>query len=372
MTITLLITALASLVACVFFILHTKKKMKKSGTNGEQSELVPVKKKGKWKFVRRYLGATISGTLAFAVIVTMIVLYCTMHGTYGRYGDNVKWSYYDGVLTIYGQGPMADADNGNDPGWKRWGLRIEEVVVEDGVTSVTNVYYGNTRKISYAESVKEIELLTDGGLEEIKLSSNCANFWLSCTSLKTVQFGEDTKTIAGLHNCRALRNLEFPNGVEEVSGFDHSDKLEDLEFPDTVKIISGFDYCENLRNLELSEGLKSISGFNNCKRLEEMEFPRDVEQVSGFNECIGLDSIVFPEELKYITEGSFASCYELKSITFRGDLPAILHTEKEQDEEWDRELFRDSVATIYYPKGNPTWENLDRDDFGRDITFVGI
>ena len=74
----------------------------------------------------------------FGFTVTEDVVYTVEFGkipTSGSCGDNVNWSYADGVLTITGSGAMDDYDWGDAP-WYVSRSDIATVVIDAGVTSI--------------------------------------------------------------------------------------------------------------------------------------------------------------------------------------------------------------------------------------------
>lgn len=82
-------------------------------------------------------------------------------GECGKDGDNLTWSYSDGVLTINGAGEMADYEKGapgfpwNDMSnvpWNNLSGMIERVELPEGLTSIGN------RAFSGCDNLTSIEL----------------------------------------------------------------------------------------------------------------------------------------------------------------------------------------------------------------------
>ncbi len=66
--------------------------------------------------------------------------------------DGLRWSLRDGVLTISGEGPMADYDDADRKApWREYGMQIRTVVVEEGVTAVGAYAFAHCVNLSEAE-----------------------------------------------------------------------------------------------------------------------------------------------------------------------------------------------------------------------------
>ncbi|MCF0132686.1 MAG: Ig-like domain-containing protein [Blautia sp.] len=92
--------------------------------------------------------------------------------SYNVIGNNLTWNIKNGVLTVSGTGPMYPIDpevtnSGGDyiatynsaSAWRRYSDKIQEIVVEKGVTTISDhAFYNlaNVRKVTIADTVKEI------------------------------------------------------------------------------------------------------------------------------------------------------------------------------------------------------------------------
>ena len=77
----------------------------------------------------------------------------------GTCGENVRWSYANGTLTISGTGPMADYDTYEYQPWYHLAEQITAVVLGEGVTTVGNM------SLCYLPNVQTLQLPTT--LEQI-------------------------------------------------------------------------------------------------------------------------------------------------------------------------------------------------------------
>ncbi len=107
-----------------------------------------------------------------AIVVVLVAIACVSvsaaeiaSGTCGADGDNLTWVLDDAeMLTIYGDGDMADWDSGNAP-WYSYRSTITMVVIEDGVTSIGNYAFSeclNLETINYTGTDAEWDAITKG------------------------------------------------------------------------------------------------------------------------------------------------------------------------------------------------------------------
>ena len=128
--------------------------------------------------------------------------------TSGSCGDNVTWSYADGVLTISGTGEMYDY-NGYDQPWAAYKNVITAMVVKDGVTNVGNyvAYYNFNAltSIMLADSVTSIGVYAFSG----------------CDSLTTINIPNGVTYIcnSAFYNNVALSNVVIPASVEYIGSY---------------------------------------------------------------------------------------------------------------------------------------------------------
>ncbi len=95
-----------------------------------------------------------------AVIVSVLLI-ISMLFTLIAYADDVTWSYDSASKTLYisGTGAMDDYENSYSAPWNQYILQVENLVVEDGVTSVGNYALSGAEKlknVTLADSVTKI------------------------------------------------------------------------------------------------------------------------------------------------------------------------------------------------------------------------
>lgn len=120
-------------------------------------------------------------------------------------------------------------------------------------------------------------------------------------------------------------DYEIYNNRIGISGCDKS--AEVVEIPAeidglTVKVIanSAFEDCEKLRSISIPDSVIHIgeSAFFGCESLTSIKIPDSVIYIGAFafSVCMGLTSIVIPDtdNIRYIRQGTFLNCENLKSI----------------------------------------------------------
>ena len=178
-----------------------------------------MKKTGKRSFMIALLLAL---ALLIAFVPTPRALAAEASGECGKDGDNLTWSYSGGVLTISGEGEMADFEEDSDCPWYDVRDDIERVELPEGLTSIGD------RAFSYCDGLTAIEL-PDG-----------------LTSIGNRAF----------NYCESLTALELPGSLTSIGdgAFARCKKLYSIELPESIASIGGnpFSGCERLTSIRVS------------------------------------------------------------------------------------------------------------------------
>lgn len=266
-------------------------------------------------------------------------------GECGAYGDNLMYKLNsDGVLTISGQGEMADWFTNTVP-WKDYknSGKITRVIIHEGVTSVSTKAFVSCESLEYAfipSSMKDIDGFTacsslksinlPEGLETIGIQAFC-----DCDSLKTVIIPSSVNSIGfgAFEWCDSLTEIKVKSNnayFTDINGVLYNkDKTKIIQYPkaktQTSYIIpssvttvgrDAFEECENLKSIILPEKLTSIeeSAFSSSG-IKTIEIPAGVTTISrsAFNSSF-IESIVLPNNIVKIDEMAFRNCKNLKKI----------------------------------------------------------
>lgn len=122
---------------------------------------------------------------------------------YGTCGENLTWTFNEGVLTISGEGEMDSICP-----WDAYRESIVTVVLEEGITSIANYAFAgfsNMTSISIPEGVTVIG----------------NNAFMECMALETVNLPSTLISIgtSAFRSCKNLTAISIPEGVTTVSDY---------------------------------------------------------------------------------------------------------------------------------------------------------
>lgn len=256
-------------------------------------------------------------------------------------GD-IQWRLdRNGTLTVGGTGPMPDGTSWVDFGWFSSVDQIEEIIVEDGITTVGDYAFDGCENVlkvtlpSGLTSIGKFAFRYCESLAEIRIPQSVAAIrygaFAACASLENVTMADSVVTIEGgaFSACPKLKDttpvakdtysahLQWAvtkAGVMTVSG--------DGEIPDMgqAHVEGEEDPGENwntgwiaiedtIKRIVIQEGITAIgrSAFASCKNLVAVELPDSLKKIGtyAFNYCLSLAEIKLPKGLVYIGRGAF-------------------------------------------------------------------
>ena len=285
----------------------------------------------------------------------------------GTCGDNLTWVLTDyGVLIISGTGAMSDYESLNAP-WYAYRSSIQKIAMNSGLT-----YIG-------ARAFQNCSNLTDVTIPESVTGIGSFAF-ASCHSLTGITLPSELTTLGSnpFGNCNLLTSITIPEtnaSFRSVGGvlFNKacteilsvpSGKSGSYSIPESVTGIgsNAFAGCKNLTDVIIPENVSSIAtaAFQNCSGLTGITIPEGVTGIGQFvfDGCSGLTDITIPSSVTGIDRCAFSNCSSLTSITFSGDAPTIYYN-----------AFSNVTATVYYPNGNTTWENVAGKSYSGSLTW---
>jgi len=275
----------------------------------------------------------------------------------GPCGDNAIYTIYsDMSMVISGTGEMYDYDYDihiNDDYYQS----IENVIIEDGVTSIGFSAFSNCTGLSSVTNPNSGTSFRSSAFE-------------GCNGLASIVIPGSVLTIGSyaFSRCSGLTSLIISNGVESLldGSFDGCTGLTSIEIPESVSYIANdhehesvFLGCSNLESIIVDPNNSTYDSRDNCNAIIETSsnelivgckntvIPEGVTGIikDAFYGCIGLTSINIPSSLSYIgvgysqrfeaAESPFRGCTNLSSITVdpnngtydsREDCNAIIET----------------------------------------------
>ena len=187
---------------------------------------------------------------------------------------------------------------------------------------------------------------------------------------------------AGKQYCGKDATWKLENGVLTISGTGAVDKYDSAtESPwseqkqDVNKIIVvdgitsvgdfAFYGMTNLTEITLPDSVRTVGAyaFKKCSGLEKITLPENLQEIqeSAFYGCEKLNSVVFGKNVTKIGDYAFSRCAGLKSITFKGDAPKI-----------GDYAFNKVTANVAYPKGNSSWTDGMKKNYGGKLTWSEV
>ena len=281
----------------------------------------------------------------------------------GVCGEGLTWEYSDGVLTISGTGTMTEYGYYSDYPWYDYRASITNVIVEDGVTSITKDAFRISPALtsvtlsSSVESIGECAFGDCDSLTSIVVDANNPYF----TSSNGILFDKNQTALLIYPAGKTAKSYTIPNGVTAVGNyaFYSCDKLQTVTIPESVSSIGSdaFRICESLLTVNASEGLISIGdyAFAGCARLTAFDTPETVTSIGdyAFSSCTLMASVTLPESLTNIGKNAFYSCDTLDGIKIPSKITALNDGVFGWCDSLTSVIIPENVTTIgYYAFGN--------------------
>ena len=254
------------------------------------------------KTISIILAITMMFSIAFSNPFLMDVV-AADSGTTGQ----CTWNKNGTVLTISGDGAMANYSNYNAP----WGKTITKVIIEKGVTNIG------------AHAFRGCSGLTSVTIPESMQSIDEAAFY-ECSSLTSVTIPESVTSICAyaFWGCSGLTSITIPESVKSIGkyAFSRCSGLTSITIPEGVQSIdeSTFSWCSGLTSITIPESVKSIglSAFLGCSGLTSITIPEGVQSIGAlaFSECSGLINITIPNSVTSIGNRVLEGCDKLEKI----------------------------------------------------------
>ena len=213
--------------------------------------------------------------------------------------DKVVWFYDEATKTITISGSGAMANHFKLPWWSNYDSEIKKVVIENGVTSIS-----------------------EGAFSD-------------CTALISVEIPDSLTTIANraFLNCTELTTITIPKNVTTIgeSAFEGCTKLTTITIPNNVTTISerAFCDCKSLEAIEIPDNITSIENgaFEGCTALKIITIPKNVKIIDqyAFYNCTALTSVTIGEGVTTIDAYAFLNCTALTTITFLKNVTTIVY-----------------------------------------------
>lgn len=220
----------------------------------------------------------------------------------GKCGKDVKWTYKNKVLTVYGKGKMTKEIPESVTNY------AEEIIVRDGVTD-----------IGWLETSERLKKATLGkGITVIPSS-----IFAGCVKLKTVKLSNNLRTIENdaFNGCKSLTSITIPEKVRKIQGnpFIECSKLTKINVNKNNKTYT------SIGGILFTKSKKTLAVYPYGKKNSAYSVPKTVYKIAedAFSESSFIKTIKMTNSVKRIEDNAFAHCYRLKNVTLSQRLTYI-------------------------------------------------
>ncbi len=263
--------------------------------------------------------------------LTKVIRYTKDKGSF----NNGEWffDYTNGVLMITGNGNMEFGNNQSVP-WSAYKNEINSVVIESGITSISDYAFANCPNLNSATIPNTVISIGESAFESCEadiiiprnVSYIAENAFYGCKNIQSITFTNNVFIGDGAFtDCTSLKNVDFFSSVDAIgdNAFSNCTSLENITIPkcDSPLGESAFSGCTNLSKIEIQNGLTAIEGsaFYGCSSLKIITIPDSVESIGkeAFGDCKNLTSVTIGSGCKSIASKAFWDCPNLKKVTIK-------------------------------------------------------
>ena len=266
--------------------------------------------------------------LALCMIFTLLPVsaLAAEAATSGSCGKNATWSYADGTLTISGTGELKQYDGDNPAPWSAYKSEIKSIVIQDGITTVTeSCFEGSVETVSFGSTVKISGRNPFVYLNDLKSVTVSEKNTAYC-AVDGVLYNKSMTTLIAYPAAKDGSSFTVPGTVKTVgdSAFSECNKLTSITLPGSMTKIDvyAFYYCQNLKSITMPKKLDSIGdhAFAGCQSLAEMTVPEGVTVIENgtFYGCGSMKKLSLPVSLAEIKGYAVVRCDKLTDINYSG------------------------------------------------------
>lgn len=239
----------------------------------------------------------------------------------GTCGEDLDWTFSEGILTIRGTGDMYSYDTMYHPRpWSDYVSAIQQVEIGEEVTSIgAYAFYG-------CKNLQTINL-TDG------ITSIGAYAFYNCTKLQKVELQDGIGKIGAyaFYGCETLKSIYIPEGISDINDYTFygCSRLEKVTIPDSVVAIGRYAFygCSKMSAAAFGTKLARIRkyAFAECESLLSVTLPDSVTTLEeyAFYDCSGIRKVTLSSNLPQICQYSFYNCSSIEAIEIPGNVGKI-------------------------------------------------
>lgn len=228
--------------------------------------------------------------------------------TEGYCGQDIAWSYSNGVLMLTGSGEMTPNTSYSNT-WAPWyALReqITSVTMSADITSISAYAFNELSRITSVTIPSHAESIGIGAFN-----------W--CSSLRNIYVGTGSSHFVSVDGVVFTQNLKtlvlFPSGrTGEYAVPEGTEKIGDHAFFSCI-----------INKVTVPEGVTAIesAGFMSCMEMTEVLLPESLVSIAdkAFYNCCELTSVVLGENVAVLDTLCFAYCSQLTVAEAYGPAP---------------------------------------------------
>ena len=215
----------------------------------------------------------------YGTVYQTYVVTTPVYGTYESFGKaDVKWSYANGILTIYGKGdmPAVTDDTYKSRPWQEYVNDITKIVIEEGITNIAAKSFmlvSNLREVVIPGTVTKI-----GGYA-----------FQNCGKLDNVVFPEGVTTMDNyvFYNANGVKTITLPATFAPNTSYNFNNKADSIT---TINVpwyaIKAIAWAENYKNTKKPDAVINITDGGTDGYLSDTEgvaeaFRYSVDRVTG-------------------------------------------------------------------------------------------
>ncbi len=246
--------------------------------------------------------------------------------TGGSCGEDLKWSFSAGTLTVTGKGEMENYNEKVLAPWYDLRDQIVSVRLPKKLESIGSLAFYDCVNLKAVEIPEGVTKIADKA-------------FYNCTGLLMAHLPDSLKQIgkSAFYNCEKLCSVNLPSKLEVISdkAFFLCKSIVSITIPETVETLGkqAFAYCESLLRVEIKAPLKAIPEwcFYGCKSLAEIKLPATVTEIDdyAFKKCDNLYTVYhsgdkntvksirnqIAEDVPSLSHGGYVSAGDLEETT---------------------------------------------------------
>ncbi len=156
--------------------------------------------------------------------------------------DNIKWSFDNGVLTVWGSGEMNDYQKTDKKPWDEHINDTKKLIIKDGITSVGDWSFARFSRLEEIEFPNTINLIGERAFYD-------------CQSVDYINLPNSVKTIenGAFNSCKNVVRVKLPKTIEKIgdSAFMNLPNVPVITIPASVNEIGmwAFIGCTSLEQI---------------------------------------------------------------------------------------------------------------------------